>query len=623
MTAKPGIHLLARFETQLLLLILLVIAPALGLFVYGHFEQQRIERERNREGAGALSNLAAANELNIVNQARQLLATLSDLSFLVLAKDSNFCHLHFSNLQKLLPDYVNFGIIETDGTLFCTGTPLKTPVTMVRDPFVKQVIETKKYAVTGQTQDLVADPAALTIGFPVLDTNRNVIRVLFAAVHRSLLSDTLGSIGLPAGASLMVMDTQGTILAQQPNPEKWVGKSIPSSQLAKEILSQTNSVFEVPGINGEPQLVALSRIQDGKTAKLFITASLPVSLSRAGIRAMLVRNLTVLGVVSAIVLLIARIYSQRFFLSPIRKVISAADRLAGGDLAARTGITKGSTELNQLGMRFDFMAQSLMHRHIEIEKQKAEITKMNADLETRVNDRTERLAFMNRELEAFSYSVSHDLRAPIRHMNGFADLLQKHNGASLDEKGARFLRMIRESSKRMGALIDDLLLFSRIGREELRHTKFSSLNLVDEVITSLRPDFDGRNIEWTIEPVPDICGDRGMFRQVWLNLIGNAIKYTKTREIAKIAIGSKIDKPGEVIFFIRDNGVGFQMQYVDKLFGVFQRLHSESEFEGTGVGLANVRRIVGRHGGRTWAEGEPEKGACFYFSVNDAEITTT
>jgi light-regulated signal transduction histidine kinase (bacteriophytochrome) len=303
-------------------------------------------------------------------------------------------------------------------------------------------------------------------------------------------------------------------------------------------------------------------------------------------------------------------------------VIFAADRLAEGDLSARTGITSGSTELNHLAMRFDSMAQALMNRERENEEQKQEISKMNAELERRVSERTERLAFMNRELEAFSYSVSHDLRAPIRHMDGFADLLQKHSGAGLDEKGARYLRVIRESSKRMGALIDDLLLFSRIGREELRHSRFSTVQLVDEVIASLRPDLEGRSIEWNIEPLPDIDGDRGMFRQVWLNLIGNAIKYTKTREVAKITIGSKVEKPGEIIFFIQDNGVGFQMDYVDKLFGVFQRLHSENEFEGTGVGLANVRRIVGRHGGRTWAEGVVEKGACFYFSVNDAETTT-
>jgi signal transduction histidine kinase len=618
--ANPRIPFLARFETQLILLIVLVITPALGLFVYGHFEQERIEQQRTRDGAEALSNLAATSELNLIKQARQLLATLSELRFLVLAKDTNFSQMHLSNLAKLLPDYVNFGIIETNGTLFCTGNPIKAVVPKIRDPFVRQVVETKKFAIAEQTVDLITDPISLTIAFPILDTNRNVERVIFAALKRSLLADTLDPIRLPEGASLMVIDAHGSVIARQPGISE--NGIAPDARFYKEILSQTNEIFKTAASNGKQQLVALSRIEDGNGPKLFVAASIPANLSLKRIHALLIRNLLILGFVSAVILLAARAFSQRFLLSPIQKVIFAADRLAEGDLSARTGITSGSTELNQLAMRFDSMAQALMNRERENEEQKQEISKMNAELERRVSERTERLAFMNRELEAFSYSVSHDLRAPIRHMDGFADLLQKHSGAGLDEKGARYLRLIRESSKRMGALIDDLLLFSRIGREELRHSRFSMMQLVDEVIASLRPDFEGRSIEWSIESLPDIDGDRGMFRQVWVNLIGNAIKYTKTREIAKITIGCKTEKPGEVVFFIQDNGVGFQMEYVDKLFGVFQRLHSENEFEGTGVGLANVRRIVGRHGGKTWAEAEVEKGACFYFSLNDAEITT-
>lgn len=617
MSAKPRIPILARFQNQLILLILLVITPSLSLFVYGHFEQQRIELQRTRDGAEALSNLAATIELSLIKQARQLLATLSELPFLVLTKDSNFAKTHLSNLEKLLPDYVNFGIIETNGNLFCSASPLETRAKIIRDPWVRQVIDTKKFAIGDQARDLMTNPAGLTIGFPVLDTNRNVLRVIFATLNQSLFAGALNQIHLPDGALLMVVDAQGSPIARRQNTDTVAAR--PGPTFVNEILSRTNQVFQTADRNGEQQLVALSKIADGKTSKLFIAASIPFNISLKRIHAMLARNVLILSAVSAAILLAARAFSQRFLVFPIQKLIIAADRLAEGDLSARTGITKGSTELNHLAMRFDFMAVALMNRQFEIEGQKREISKMNSDLEKRVLERTERLAFMNRELEAFSYSVSHDLRAPIRHMDGFADLLQKHSGSLLDEKGTRYLRMIRESSRRMGTLIDDLLLFSRIGREELHKARFSMSQLVEETVVTLRPDLEGRSIEWNIEPLPEVYGDRGMFRQVWLNLIGNAIKYTKPRETATITIGSKVEERGELTFFIRDNGVGFDMKYVDKLFSVFQRLHSESEFEGTGVGLANVRRIVDRHEGRTWAEADVEKGATFYFTMRESK----
>jgi PAS domain S-box-containing protein len=231
-----------------------------------------------------------------------------------------------------------------------------------------------------------------------------------------------------------------------------------------------------------------------------------------------------------------------------------------------------------------------------------------------LRQRTAELEASNRELEAFSYSISHDLRAPLRHMDGFVSILREESGAALSDAGRRYIDIVSDSARHMGRLVDDLLNFSRMGRVEMRQGLASMAELVDEVRRDLAGDMGGRSIEWDIGPLPDVRGDRAMLKQVWVNLVSNAVKYTRKRDLARIRIGCSRND-GELEFQIEDNGAGFDMRYVDKLFGVFQRLHRAEEFEGSGVGLANVQRIVTRHGGRTWAHGIPGSGATFYFTL--------
>lgn len=229
--------------------------------------------------------------------------------------------------------------------------------------------------------------------------------------------------------------------------------------------------------------------------------------------------------------------------------------------------------------------------------------------------RGELLEAANKELEAFSYSVSHDLRAPLRHIDGYASLLAKAAALSLDDKCKRYLQTISESATRMGQLIDDLLVFSRMGRQEMLHGTVNLNQLIASVLHDLQHDLQDRTISWTIAQLPDVTGDAAMLRQVFSNLVGNAVKFTGTRSQAMIEIGSRQASQDETVVFVRDNGVGFDMRYANKLFGVFQRLHRADEFDGTGIGLANVRRIIHRHGGRTWAEGALGEGATFYVSL--------
>lgn len=243
-----------------------------------------------------------------------------------------------------------------------------------------------------------------------------------------------------------------------------------------------------------------------------------------------------------------------------------------------------------------------------------ELKRLNADLEKMVQERTAQLEASNKELEAFSYSVSHDLRAPLRHINGYVDLLNQKFKDDLPEKAQHYLETISDSTKQMGVLIDELLQFSRTGRQALSTVKVDMNELLASVIEKYRNELIGRDIEWSIQSLPPVMGDYSLLRQVWANLIDNAVKYTRKKDVARISVGYS-EEEDYYVFFVRDNGVGFDMKYAGKMFGVFQRMHSSADFEGTGIGLANVRSIISKHNGKVWAEAEVDKGATFYFSI--------
>jgi len=264
------------------------------------------------------------------------------------------------------------------------------------------------------------------------------------------------------------------------------------------------------------------------------------------------------------------------------------------------------------------LRQARDHLQLELEQRKQredEIRKLNQELARQAAD----LEASNKELESFAYSVSHDLRAPLRHVVGFSELLQRHASSVLDDKSCRYMQTILESAKRMGNLIDDLLGFSRIGRAETKKTAVNLDQLVREVVAELGQETNGRDIAWKIGALPACYGDRSMLKVVLVNLVSNAVKFTRMRKPAKIEIGCAERKENQVEVFVRDNGAGFDMQYVNKLFGVFQRLHRSEDFEGTGIGLATAQRIIHRHGGQMRAEGAVDQGASFYFSLPKAQ----
>lgn len=307
--------------------------------------------------------------------------------------------------------------------------------------------------------------------------------------------------------------------------------------------------------------------------------------------------------------------------------LTGADELAQldrviHDVARQLLIAQGELEARVSERTHELSAanESLNLLLAERRQAEAEITRLNESLELRVVERTAQLEAANSELEAFSYSVSHDLRAPLRAVDGFSRILLEDHGAQLDADGRRVLDVIRANARQMAQLIDDLLSFSRFSRKPLAQAEVDLTALVGEVRAQLETTDTCAKCAWQIEPLPAACGDRALLTQVFVNLLANAIKYTRHAATPQITVGS-FERNGEQVYYVRDNGAGFDMRYAGKLFGVFQRLHSAEEFEGTGVGLAIVKRIVERHGGRVWAEGRVGAGATIFFTLPRAAVS--
>jgi signal transduction histidine kinase len=542
-----------------------------------------------REMAARLSSRVQSLILNLEN-GMQMLIRLIDLQKLELERRN----LTLSIFHSRRPAIDELMLLDADGEVLSHHSRLKLHQNSPTGPqteleaFTVPMSRGATYFGPVRFQALSGEPLMImAVPIIALDTGKPE-GVFVADVRLKEIWDLVASIRPGQKGSSFIVDSDYRVVAH----------SNPSVVLRGTRFDPPGSDGVQKGLSNEKSVLVSQELAFGdQNFYIFVEGPVSEALALAIDTVNIMLAIVVVALLAAGSLAILMVHR---IVRPVEDIAATARAVSAGDLSCRAVVT-GRDELSVLASNFNKMTFQL--------------ETLISDLEKRVAERTAELEASNQELEAFAYSVSHDLRAPLRHIDGFLEVLQDHAGGTLDEQSRHYMDTIADAAQKMGMLIDDLLAFSRMGRKGLTVKPVNLEAIARDIIQELTPDAAGRTIEWCIDGLPVVNGDLSMLRIVLTNLIYNALKFTRPRKQARIEIGSLPGEDAEVVIYVRDNGVGFDMTYVDKLFGVFQRLHHADEFEGTGIGLANVRRIIARHGGRTWAEGKMNKGAVFYFSL--------
>ncbi len=728
-----------NLRARLMLLLFLALLPAYGFILYSVFEARQQAAAHASENALWLMRLMALEQKSLIEVIRAQLQSFAQLPIVRRPGQAALCSRTFANLRAQNELYANIGVIDPDGALRCSALPFAARVDFSNRDYFREAMRTRAFTIGGYQIGVVTGKGNANLAVPVLDAAGNPQAVVFIALDLGAMAGRLiETTSLPEGSTLIILDDHGTILVRQPDPEQWVGKSLPDAPLIRTILGhgQEGSAEET-GIDGVKRLYVFKPFYSTAAKQIYISAGIPTATIYADTNALLFRALLLMTLVTTAVIALAWVGGRLLLLRPANALMAAARRLGQGNLAARTGLPHSAEEFGQLAHVFDEMAQSIeerehhartsaarftnivnlaadaiisvdeeqrilvfnqgaerifgymaaevvgqpldrllpahlaathrahvrhfaaepdaardMNRRAEIhgrhkdgtefpaeasiskveengkfqftvflrdisarKQAEEEIHRLNANLEHKVIERTAELAVANQELEAFSYSVSHDLRAPLRSIDGFSQALLEDCADRLDDQGRGHLHRVRAATQHMGHLIDDLIKLARVARAEMKREAVDLSALARSVLAVLQTGEPERKVDWRIEPGLVAAGDASLLRVALDNLLGNAWKFTAKIAHAHIEFGALHREPGGPAYFVRDNGAGFDMIYAGKLFGAFQRLHNVSEFPGTGIGLATVQRIIRRHGGLAWAEGATGKGATFYFSL--------
>jgi signal transduction histidine kinase len=591
------------------LLLLILFATLIPALVGG---MQFLER-RDFEIAEAQRDLLAAAQ----RTARVLQATVRATSQLhyglsrardLDTQDKAACSAFLADVLKEHPQYTGILTITPKGDLFCDSLRTGRALHLTDRRYFQQALASENPLSVEPAFGRLTGIAVLQVAYAARRETGEPRFVLLASLNLEKYMQ-LRATSLPRKTAVIaLMDGKGTILTWHPDGEKLRGTSIADSPLFRFARERHGEeVREDIEVGGVSRIWAASALPELPEAGLHVLVGVAKKDLLASANRNLSQGLAILAVVSLLVFAGAWALVELGIRRQAARVIAAVSRFGRGDFGTRIGKPYPRGEMG------DLMA-ALDHDFELMQAQRDAIQRLNADLERRVAERTAQIETSIKELEDFTYTVSHDLRTPLRAIGGFSRILEEDYGDKLDDEARRLIGVVRENTQRMGQLIDDLLTFSRLGRKPVAATRINMEALARSALAEVGAPAAAGRARIEIHPLPEAWGDPALIKLVWTNLLSNAIKFSGKREQPVIEVSGPEDG-AESVYCVKENGAGFDMQYYAKLFGVFQRLHGNDEFPGTGVGLAIVRRIVSRHGGRVWAEGKVDEGAAFYFSL--------
>lgn len=598
---------LIGLRTRLLWVLLLAFAPAFALIVRDHFQWEQQDHRGISDEAMLSARLAAAGYERLLEGTRHVLMAFAQMESLQ-GSDPRAANKILRNFLTRYPHFLNIGVIDGRGRLFASALPFNPRVDLAERPYFKFSMVNNDFSVGEFQVGAITHRPSLNCGFPVRDGAGRPRGIVFAALDLKWLNSMAGEVPIPADARLLLLDREGAVLAVTPPTSAKIGEDY--AHFGDLTLKDDNAALRTGGrrlVEDAEHLRTVSpvRLPTGSGLRVVYEISRQAAYRKAHVRLFL--NLSLLLLSAFFVIVLGRAAGHVFITRHVTALLNATRRLAAGDTNARTGIAGAPGELGQRAAAVDHLADAL-------KKRDEELRHTHANLERQVAERTQELRSSNEQLEAFSYSVSHDLRAPLRAIDGFSQILLNEHAENLTPEGKRLLTVVVKNTQQMSHLIENLLTFARLGRQEPHAASVRMGALAREIADELLVAEGHRRTTVEIEALPAALGDPAMIQQIWINLLSNALKFTSNMANVFITVGSKTG-PGQNTYWIKDNGVGFDPKYAHRLFQVFQRLHSSSEFEGTGVGLAIVQRIVQKHGGRVWAESLPGEGATFFFTL--------
>jgi signal transduction histidine kinase len=601
-----------------MLLAALALLPLAGLVFYNAVMQRREAAREAENDALRLVLVCANNEERMVDSADQLLALMAEIPG-VRNLDARACGPLFMRMLGNERGYANLGLLDANGKVVASAKPVALPGPVGRRAFFKVALGSGRFGASDFEMEPDGNHAEMMCGDPVRAEDGHIEGVVFAEMDLGWMTDMNTRLGLPAAVTLGVVNSEGIILMRDPDPEHWVGKSVLRTAAGRTILQRRGSgTADEMGLDNVRRLLAFTPLDPLHGLGTYVSAGIPDKIAFAEARRSERRQMVMLAVFAIGALAAAWFAADFLVLRGVRMLLRATQKVAAGDLRTRAGPVYGGGEFRELAQAFDTMATSL-------EKQSGERDAAEQELERRVQQRTaelerttEELRRSNAELEQFAYIASHDLQEPLRMVASYTQLLERRYADQLDDAGREFIGYAVDGAKRMQQFITGLLRYSRVGTEP-RVLEAVNLGEAFEVaVANLRIAIEESGAKVESRELPVVQGDPRQLAQIFQNLIGNALKFRKPGEAPRVEVWA--DREGDSWrVSVRDNGIGLDPKFSERVFAIFQRLHTWDEYEGTGLGLAICKKIVERHGGRIWVESKEGEGATFSFTLPAAD----